>query len=99
MKPEATRGNITLQSADPAEPPAIDLQLFAAETDISRLALGIELIRKIMSHPTIQQYEPVEALPGSNYKTLDQLKEYVRRYSSFGHHISGTAKMGQASDP
>jgi choline dehydrogenase len=23
---------------------------------------------------------------------------YVRKYSSFGHHISGTAKMGRATD-
>lgn len=99
MKPDATMGKVTLQSADPTEPPAVDLQLFTAEGDISRLARGIELIRKLMSHPTLQQYQPVEVQPGPNYKTFDQLKDYLRRYSSFGHHMSGTAKMGKASDP
>jgi choline dehydrogenase-like flavoprotein len=98
-KPEATKGSITLQSDDPTAPPVIDLQLFAAEGDVSRLALGIELVRKIMSHPTIQRYEPVEVQPGDDYRTLGQLKDYVRRYSAFGHHASGTAKMGRASDP
>jgi choline dehydrogenase len=30
---------------------------------------------------------------------LDQIKDYLRKYSSFGHHISGTAKMGKPTDP
>jgi choline dehydrogenase-like flavoprotein len=99
VKPAPTKGRIGLNSADPTEPPLIDMQLFGADADVTRVAKGIELVRQIMSHPTIQQYGPEEVLPGFGYKTTDQIKDYLRKYSSFGHHMSGTAKMGKPTDP
>lgn len=38
-------------------------------------------------------------LPGPSYATRVELADYVRKYSAFGHHISGTTRMGRASDP
>ena len=99
VNPGLTQGRIALQSADPTDPPIVDARLHEADADLSRVAKGIELVRKIMSHPTMQQYGPEEVLPGPSVKTFDQLKDYLRTYSSFGHHISGTAKMGRATDP
>jgi len=99
MKPTANKGTIRLQSADPTEPPIIDLKLYEADADLTRLALGIQMLRKMMKHANMEQYETEEVLPGSSYQTLDQLKEYIKKYSSFGHHISGTAKMGFFKDP
>lgn len=99
VKPAATKGKIALQTPDPTDVPLVDLRLYEAEADVTRVAKGIELCRKIMSHPTIQQYGPEEVLPGPGCKTLDQIKDYLRKYSSFGHHISGTAKMGKPTDP
>lgn len=99
VKPAPTKGRIGLNSADPTEPPLIDMQLFGADADVTRVAKGIELVRQIMSHRTIQQYGPEEVLPGFGYKATDQIKDYLRKYSSFGHQMSGTAKMGKPTDP
>jgi choline dehydrogenase len=99
VKLAPTRGRVTLWSADPTEPPVIDLGLHEADADVTRLAMGMQLLRAVMAHPILQRYQGDEVLPGRSHETLDQLKEYVRRYSSFGHHISGTAKMGTPTDP
>jgi choline dehydrogenase len=98
VKPAPTRGQVTLWSADPTEPPVVDLALHEADSDLTRLAMGIQLLRSMMAHPFLQRYEGEEVLPGPSYSTLDQIKDYLRRYSSFGHHISGTAKMGRSAD-
>jgi choline dehydrogenase-like flavoprotein len=99
VKPAATKGTIALQSADPTDSPVVDLKLYEAEADIARVAMGIDLVRKMMSHPAIERYGPEEVLPGPEYQSLDRLKDYLQKYSSFGHHMSGTAKMGKVTDP
>jgi choline dehydrogenase len=99
VKPAPTRGRITLWSADPTEPPVIDLSLYEADADVTRLAMGMQLMRAVMTHPILRRYEGEEVLPGPAWETLEQLEDYVRKYSSFGHHICGTARMGRPSDP
>ena len=77
----------------------VDMGLHTADADLTRLAMGIELLRNVMAHPILRQYEAEEVLPGPSYGTREQLEDYLRRYSAFGHHISGTAKMGRPTDP
>ncbi len=99
VKPAPPGGRITLWNADPTEPPMVDMGLHTADADLTRLAMGIELLRKVMAHPILRQYEAAEVLPGPSYETREQLEDYLRRYSAFGHHMSGTAKMGRPGDP
>lgn len=99
VKPGPTDGHIALWSSDPTEPPVIDLGLHSADADLTRVAKGMMLMREIMAHPILRRYEAEEVLPGPSCATEEALKDYLRRYSSFGHHISGTAKMGRPSDP
>lgn len=98
VKPVATRGHIALETTDPTDAPLIDLGLYEADEDHERIALGIQMLRKMMDHPILRRYVAEEVLPGPAYRTVDELKGYIRRYSSYGHHVSGTAKMGSASD-
>ena len=92
-------GSIRLESTDPTEAPEIDLRLFDNDDDASRLARGIELTRKLMAHPVMKAYEPEELVPGPSISSLDDLKAFLKAYSAFGHHMSGTAKMGADNDP
>ena len=62
VKPAPSRGQITLWSADPTEPPDIDLGLHSADADVTRLAMGMELLRNMMSHPILRRYEAEEVL-------------------------------------
>lgn len=97
MKPKA-EGTIRLKSADPLDQPIVDLNLNHDE-DLTRLAMGLQLFRKISESPLMKRYLVEEVLPGPKYKTLEDLKHYLATYSSWGHHISGTAKMGNIKDP
>jgi choline dehydrogenase len=99
MKVKANRGTIKLASADPTESPIIDLQLNDNEEDVTRLAKSIEMMRKLMSNPVFAKYEVKETLPGPGFEGLEGAKKYINLYSSFGHHISGTCKMGRLDDP
>ena len=47
----------------------------------------------------MQKYGIVEVFPGAKFKTLKEIKKYISDYSSIGHHIAGTAKMGSKNDP
>jgi choline dehydrogenase len=98
VKPAPTVGQVTLAGPDPTEAPIVDLDLHRADDDLGRLARGIQLLRTMMDHPILRQYGAEEVLPGPSVKSLDDLTDYLRRYSSFGHHISGTARMGRADD-
>ena len=94
MKPAPTGGQITLWNADPTEPPIVDMGLHTADADLTRLAMGIELLRNVMAHPILRQYEAAEVLPGPSYGTREQLEDYLRRYSAFGHHIERHGEDG-----
>lgn len=76
------------------------LGLYLDDEACERLANGILLMRKIIMHPSLRSYykldsegRPIEIFSGYHIKTIDQLKNYLKSWSSFGHHISGTAKM------
>lgn len=97
MKPKA-EGSIRLQSTDPLDPPIVDLNLNHDE-DLTRMAMGFELFRKIASSPLTKKYFQEEVWPGPQHDTIDKLKKFIAAYSSWGHHISGTAKMGGDNDP
>lgn len=106
LKLGKAHGSIRLASADPTKQPIIDLALYKDEEALERMARGILMIRKIVGHPLLKRYfktdsegNPLEVFPGAQVKTIDQLKEYLKRWSSFGHHISGTAKMGRLDNP
>ncbi len=104
LKVSQANGTIRLASADPTVPPIIDLALYKDDEATERIARGMKMVREIVRHPQMKSYykldangNPLEIFPGSQVQTLDQLKYYLKRWSAFGHHISGTAKMGRPS--
>src|SRR5207248_1449745 len=87
-------GTIRLTTSDPSVAPAIDLGLDRDDDACERMARGILLMRDVLSHSAIKKYHKPEVFPGPQYSTLEQLIDYLKRWSAFGHHISGTAQMG-----
>ena len=62
-------------------------------------------IRNFFKNSTLRQwaknpddYVSIELYPGKEYKTVDDIKNYIKNWQSYGHHISGTAKMGPTND-
>jgi choline dehydrogenase len=96
LRPES-RGEIKLKSPDPFDAPAVHPNYLAAETDQRTIVSGLQLIRRILANPHMQQYIESEFQPGSAVATDEQLLDYARRRGGTVYHPTSTCRMG--SDP
>jgi choline dehydrogenase len=69
----------------------------ATETDQRTIVAGLKLIRRILAHPSMQQFIEVEFQPGAAIETDEQLLAYARERGGTVYHPTSTCKMG--SDP
>lgn len=95
-----TAGTVTLRSNDPLDVPQIDFHYFdegndAGGEDLESVVNGIEFAR-LMTEKACTLIED-EELPGSNLKTRDQLRQFVKD-NAWGHHASCTNKIGPQGD-
>jgi choline dehydrogenase len=92
-------GEITLNSTDPYEQPFLNYNYLEEEEDRRRFREAIRICLRLAQSDAYREFiertvEPTEAALESD-ETLDQwLLKSVRT----SHHVSGTAKMGPASD-
>lgn len=105
MKVNKPTGSVTLRSSDPRDPPIIELGLWKDDVVLRRLAKSVMIVRQFMKSPRMMQfakfpdnYSLFEILPGTAANTEEKIMEYLRTWSSIGHHGSGTARMGRADD-
>ena len=93
-------GELTLQSADPDRQPFLDYNYFAEEFDLRRMREGVRLIVKLSEDPGLAGLIQERVSPSDAELATDEaLDAFIRRNCNTGHHISGTCKMGPASDP
>jgi choline dehydrogenase len=103
-----TAGTVTLRSSNPLEPPEIDFHYFdegttrrgAAEKDLEAVADGVEFVRNVFAQ-TNELMKPgtfTEIYPGPAVQTREQIKQFIRN-EAWGHHASGTSKIGADDDP
>ena len=101
LKIKAT-GNIKLKNNIPGSEPYINIGLWSDDDSVERIALMIIKLRKLIKESHLNELtinpDDNEVLPGSNYDTINKLKEYIKSWQSYGHHIAGTAKMGSNND-
>ena len=93
----ASRGRISLASADPAAPPVIDPNFLAVESDRTGLRAGIKLARDIFGQKPFDPYRDEEIAPGTGVRSDADIDAYIRARAEADYHSVGTAKMG--SDP
>jgi choline dehydrogenase len=96
LRPES-RGEIKLKSPDPFDAPAVHPNYLAAETDQRTIVAGLELIRRILANPHMQQFIEKEFQPGPAVATDEQLLDYARHRGGTVYHPTSTCRMG--SDP
>lgn len=101
-----SRGNMTLQSADPHDKPLIDPNLLSHEDDIKPLVQGCRFAQKIAKMKPL--WDDLKARPFQN--TLPGCERYSPHSKKFcvcsaitltmtQYHGSGTARMGSEYDP
>lgn len=92
LKP-ASRGSVRLRSADPADPPRINLPALTEPSDVDRLGEGYRLGIEVANDPSIRRLarEPAPPMP-----TAAELPGLVRAGAYSLPHVVGTCRMGPA---
>jgi choline dehydrogenase len=89
-----SRGRVSLASADPRVPPAVDPNLLGEPEDLPPMLRGLELSRRIIAAAAFKRYRAVEVQPGPAVQGDLGLAGYVRRMAYTVHHPVGSCRMG-----
>ncbi|MSP77182.1 MAG: choline dehydrogenase [Rhodospirillaceae bacterium] len=90
-----SRGSIHIKSATPGTEPAIRPNFLSAQTDRDATVAGMQIARRIVSHPSMARYIAFENSPGDKVQSYDEWLDYARRNGQTTYHVVGTCKMGQ----
>ena len=92
-------GELKLASTDPNVQPNLDYRYLEDSWDRERLREGVRLCLKLLEHDTYRDF--VEECISPTPEELDSdeaLDQWLLRNVTTTQHISGTCKMGPASD-
>ncbi|WP_282288535.1 GMC family oxidoreductase [Pseudomonas sp. PS02302] len=94
----ASRGQVTIRSADPLAAPLIQPRYLSAPEDLRVAADAIRLTRRLVAAPALAAYRPEEYLPGPAYQSEAELQQAAGAIGTTIFHPSGTCRMGQDAD-
>jgi choline dehydrogenase-like flavoprotein len=91
-------GTVTLQSADPRDPPRVNFRYFdegsdGGEQDLDAVVDGVKFVRRISADLVKRGLIAGEHLPGGRVQSDDELREFVRD-NAWGHHASCSCPIG-----
>ena len=92
-----SRGSIHIKSATPGTEPSIRPNFLSAQTDRDTTVAGMQIARKIVSHPSLSKYIAFENNPGDKVQSYDEWLSFARGNGQTTYPVVGTCKMG--SDP
>ena len=93
LRPDS-RGQVSLQSADPFDDPSIDPQYLTEGDDLERLLEGVKLVRDILQAEPFDDYRGELVSPDVDMESDEQLIEHIREAAETLYHPVGTCKMG-----
>jgi choline dehydrogenase-like flavoprotein len=105
MTPNVTRprsrGQVTLASADPDDPPLIDYRWFTDDGghDERTLLAGLRMARRVAAQPPMAGWVAREVFPGPEVQADEELSALARVTCHTVYHVSCTARMGAPDDP
>lgn len=87
----ASRGRVTLASADPMQPPEIDPGYLTSPSDAETLRRGVELARELAATRACRAAGiGTEVLPGG----AASVDEHIRQQADSAYHAVGTCRFG-----
>jgi len=89
-----TRGEVTLRSADPRDPPRILFNLLGAPRDRETLRYMIRFARRFFATAPACELVSGEFSPGANVESDAELDAYIRRTVATAMHPTSTCAMG-----
>ncbi|MGS4944080.1 choline dehydrogenase [Meridianimarinicoccus sp. RP-17] len=95
----ASRGAITLRSADPADAPRIAFNYMSHPQDWEDFRTCIRLTREIFAQDAFKPFVRHEIQPGADVQDNADLDAFIREHAESAYHPCGTCRMGRAGDP
>ena len=93
LRPKS-RGEVTLNSADPAEDPCIDPKFLSHPDDVKDMVAGYKKMMKIMNKEPISKYTSKHVLRPIDLDDDEDIEKAIRESADTVYHPVGTCKMG-----
>ena len=87
-------GSVTLHTANPDDPPAIDPAFLTDPYDWEKSLEGFRWGREMMRSRAYQPFVIKEYLPSADVKTDKDIREYVKQWAKTDYHPVGSCRMG-----
>ncbi len=97
----ASRGSLTLASANPLAPPVIRAGYYADQADLDAMVEGVRLAQALAAAKAYASLRGNPAPPSADLSpasTPDQLRAFVRATTETMFHPAGTCRMGRGAD-
>jgi choline dehydrogenase len=93
-------GELRLVSTDPSAQPLLDYRYLEDPWDRQRMREGVRLCARLLQHESYAHIVAERIMPSDAELASDEaLDAWMRQWVTTTQHISGTCKMGPASDP
>lgn len=89
-----SRGWVRLRSADPADHPRIQFNMFTEQADVEAMTRAIRLSRELFEQDPLRDMIAEELQPGADAQTDSELAQAIRDNAEHRHHAVGTCRMG-----
>ena len=93
-----SKGSVTLQSADPGEPPKILFNYMSQEADWEEFRAAVRLTREIFAQEAFAPFRGEELAPGPDVQSDEEIDEFIKGAVESAYHPCGTCKMGSDDD-
>ncbi|HKJ54095.1 MAG TPA: choline dehydrogenase [Gammaproteobacteria bacterium] len=94
----ASRGRVTLNSANPKDAPAVQFNYLAREQDLRELIEGFRKIQEIVMQPAFIAFRGERTNPDPTVKSDAEIEAWIRATASTDYHPSCTCPMGKGDD-
>ena len=94
----ASRGAVTLRSADPMDDPVIRFNYMSEASDWEEFRTCIRLTREVFEQEAFKPYLSHEIQPGPDAQSDDALDDFIREHAESAYHPCGTCRIGRADD-
>ena len=100
LQREDSRGRLSLDDGDPRRQPQLAYGYLAQASDRRRLREGVRLAADLLRTTALAPLVAVRTdLPDGVLDADSELDDWIRAHLTTAIHLSGTARMGPASDP
>ena len=92
-----SRGQVTLASSEPLQPPLIDMNFLNDEADLYDVKCGIDCIEALLNHEELKSITVKEKSGNLTTNSFEEKLDDFRNRSVSIYHLCGTCRLG--SDP